>query len=188
MDKKSLLVLLSLLLAVGAPLLNALVMNHRQETYPTIRVDIEPHDPRDLLYGRYMTFTTKWNWKDGQAQYACISENCCLCVGEGDVNPPVSLTSCPAAPETDLPHCRHVLKRAGRSFGANFDSGVNRYYVDENIALPLEQLFRSRQEKFSLTLHIAPDGRTSAGELYVGDMPLKEYLVKKGGRIPVAQP
>ena len=55
---------LSVLLAVGAPLLNALHMTQQYKHYPSFRVNIEPYDPRDLFYGHYLRFRTAWNWKD----------------------------------------------------------------------------------------------------------------------------
>jgi hypothetical protein len=186
--KKTIFVTLSILLAVGAPLVSALKMAQQFKDYPSIRVDIEPYDPRDLLYGHYMQFQTTWNWKENAGPggtRVCDGDHCCLCVDEGDVNPEVSLSQCPAKGEL-LPGCHHTLR--GTSWGnTNFENGVHRYYVDEKIAKPLEDLFVREKKKFSLDLHITPAGKSLPGQLYVDGLPLKEFIAKNGGIIPASQ-
>ena len=54
----------SVLLATGAPLVNAYIMAEKFKNYPSFRVDIEPYDPRDLFYGHYLRFRIDWNWKE----------------------------------------------------------------------------------------------------------------------------
>lgn len=181
-------VLLSIALAVGAPLVSALNMAQKFQDYPSIRVDIEPYDPRDLFYGHYLRFAIAWNWgKEAAPQQAqtYAEERKCLCVGEGENNPTVSVQSCP--PKGDvLLDCKYTLR--GKSWNAShFDNGVNRYYVDETIALPLEHLFTREKRKFTLDLHVTPDGKSLPGQLYIDDVPLKEFLAKNGGKVPQTQ-
>ena len=177
----------SVVIALLVPLLIAVQANRNMASYPVVKFEIEPYDPRDLLYGHYMTFAFKWNWKGGSPdKTACSGENCCLCVGEGDL-PEVSLSACPADNAAPLPSCRHMVK--GRySGGEFFDVGINRYYVDESIALPLEKLFRDKKEKFSLALGLKPNAKPVVGTLYVGDQTLKDYLSTHDGRVPEEQP
>lgn len=54
----------ALALAVIAPLFSAYVAHRAQAMNPVIRVDIEPYDPRDLMYGHYMQFVIRWNWDE----------------------------------------------------------------------------------------------------------------------------
>lgn len=180
--------ILSVILAVGAPLLNALHMTQQYKTYPSFRVVIEPYDPRDLFYGHYLTFRTAWNWKDAplaqerQGRRGPYQKNSCLCVEEGNENPPVYKVTCPAAGAV-LPQCRHILK--GESYGEqSFEARVNRYYLDEAAAMPLERQFRDGKKKFTLDLYVTPGGKALPGQLYVEDVPLEDYIKRNGGRVP----
>ena len=174
-------VVLSILLAVGAPLVNAVTMAKQFKDYPSVRVDIEPYDPRDLLYGQYLQFRPVWNWNkdarvDGSAR-VCSGKECCLCVGEGEVNPTVSLAVCPPKGES-LGTCRFTLR--GQSWNNDhFENGLGRYYVDETIAKPMEDMFVREKKKFSLDAHITPSGESLPGELYIENVPYKEFLGKE---------
>lgn len=183
-NKMTIAVVLSILLAVGAPLVSAISMAKKFQDYPSIRVDIEPYDPRDLFYGHYMQFQIKWNFKNTkpeEVQTSYQEKKSCLCVESGAVNPPVSVTQC--APNNEKPGC--VYNLTGKSWNHDhFDNGVHRYYVDENIAMPLEDLFVKEGRRFSLDLHITPDGESLPGILYIDDLPLKDFIAKNGGKIP----
>lgn len=178
----------SVLLAVGAPLVNAFIMADKFKKYPSFRVDIAPYDPRDLFYGHYLRFQIDWNWKvkppEDQAQRfgGHSAPRHCLCVGEGAVNPVVNVAECPPGGEV-LPGCRYTLR--GESFNSwSFNNNIDRYYVSETVAKPLETLFMKKGGKFTLDLHVTPDGKSLPGQLYVDDLPLKEYLSRNGGKVP----
>lgn len=173
---------LSVALAVGAPLANALMTAKKFRDYPSFRVKIEPYDPRDLFYGHYLQFQTVWNWKDKAWQKDHEGGSACLCVGEGAENPPVSLSACPPA-GGNLPDCRFIL-RGTKVWNSGFDTGVHRYYVDEALAKPLEDLFIREKRDFSLDLHVTPGGKVLPGELYVEGERLKDFVARHGGRIP----
>ena len=183
-DKMTIAIVLSIVLAVGAPLVSALKMAKNFQDYPSIRVAIEPHDPRDLLYGHYMEFQIKWNFKRSnpeETQTSYQEKKSCLCVEPGAVNPSVSVTECKPPDKTQA--CAYFLK--GKSWQKDhFDNGVHRYYVDETIAMPLEDLFVKEGRRFSLDLHITPDGESLPGQLYVDELPLKEFLARNGGKVP----
>ena len=181
---KSLLVILSIALAVIAPLLMAIKAKSDISSYPVVKVEIEPYDPRDLMYGHYMQFRIKWNWKKDIG--SCSGGACCLCVGEGDNNPEVSLTSCPAAKADKPAQCAHVLEGGHYGFSnstSNFDIGINRYYVDEALALPLEDLFRNKKDAFQVGLSISPTGKAVLEKMYVSGKTVNEYVDGKGGKL-----
>ena len=179
----------SVLLATGAPLVNAYIMAEKFKNYPSFRVDIEPYDPRDLFYGHYLRFRIDWNWKEkppeDQAQRFRRNHGNpkqCLCVGEGDVNPVVQVSECSSSDDA-LPDCRYTLK--GTSYNPwSFENDVNRYYVSETLAKPLEALFLKQGQKFAIDLHVTPDGKSLPGQLYIEGMPLKEFLARNGGKVP----
>ena len=169
---KNLLVALSIALAVIAPMLMALKARGEMQSWPVVKVEIEPYDPRDLLYGHYMTFAYKWNWdKERHDAKACQGADCCLCLDGGAEDPKASVMAC----NSDKPqYCAHALK--GAFYGDRFDIGLNRYYVDESIALPLENLFRNKKEKFHVGLSINPKGKPVLEKLYVGAQPVNDYV------------
>lgn len=175
---KPLLVALSIALAVIVPLITAMKAKMDRAYYPIVKFDIEPYDPRDLLYGHYMNFAVTWKWKGGAPanNKTCTTGACCLCVEEGDTNPQVSLLQC-NAPERSS--CKHVIE----DFYGNAMLNLNRVYVDERIALPLEEIFLQRKEKFSIGLFMAPNGRPTIERLYVSGKPVNEYVDEKGGSL-----
>lgn len=167
------LVIASILLAIAAPLLMAIKSHNDQKTYPVVKVEIEPYDPRDLLYGHYMIFQYKWNLGDTASIKSCQGKDCCLCLEEGAQDPKATVMAC----RPDKPaHCAHMLK--GSFYGDRFDIGLNRYYVDETVALPLENLFRNKKERFHVGLSISPNGKAILEKLYVGTRPVNDYVAE----------
>lgn len=189
------LVIASIVLAVAMPLFGAFKAHKEMRSYPVVKFDIEPYDPRDLLYGHYMTFQINWNWKQNAGKSACEGQDCCLCVGDGDVNPEVSVSQCPKKGET-LPACKYIIPGGsypgfapeGETADPTFDADINRFYVDERFALPLENLFRDQKEKFSIGLGMKSHGKPVVEKLYVGGKSLTEYAAEHGGTIPVSEP
>lgn len=182
MRYKNALMIFTVLLAVILPLVIAVKSEIARTTSPVIKVKITTYDPRDLFYGQYMTYRFNWNWKDGPVQdNVCRGEDCCLCVGEGDVDPVVSMKAC--APARQDNECRHVVQGSFR--GTDFDPGFNRYYVDERHAYPLEKLFFSGTETFRIGLGLQSSGKAVLQGLYINDQSLDEYLKDHGGVVPV---
>lgn len=184
---KTLLALASIAIALLAPLCVALKARSDIRTYPIIKVDVEPYDPRDLLYGHYMQFRIKWNWKPKKIPAnACQGEDCCLCVGAGSENPPVALAACEDIEGQTPRQCTHVLQGTHYGWGNGdnvFDININRYYVDEAVALPLEQLFRNKKEAFQVGLSISPSGKPLLEKLYVGGKAVEDYFRAKGSAL-----
>jgi len=185
------LILFSILLAVALPLVNAMGAHKARSSWPVVKFLIEPYDPRDLLYGHYLRFQITWNWKKGMGEPACQGENCCLCVGSGDYNPEVFATNCPPKGE-NLPSCTHIIKGSyyggyvaeGDPLAHNFTTGIDRYYVDENQALPLERLFTHKKEEFAVGLSLSPSGKPAIERLYVAGKTISDYIAAHGGSLP----
>jgi uncharacterized membrane-anchored protein len=175
MRHRTLLMILSILLAVVVPLFTALKSHKAVSNAPVIKVEIEPYDPRDLLYGHYLAYTVKWNWKNSKPdETACQNGACCLCVGAGSENPEVSLRACSPPKNAPAKECSYEIQ--GEYRGGNiFDIGIDRYYVDEEIALPLENIFQQKTEKFSIGLAMTPH-KPVLEKLYVGGMDIFEYV------------
>lgn len=172
---KNLLIVFSVLLAIAAPIFMAMNARQAQESGQVVKLQIETYDPRDLLYGHYMRFAIKWNWKGGKPEETtCQGRSCCLCLGEGEQDPSVSLTACPSKGEI-FPQCRHILKGNYHGNGM-YDVGIDRYFVNESIAVPLETLFRNKKEDFHVGLSISPQGKAVIEKLYIGGQVVDEYV------------
>lgn len=182
---KDIAVFFALILAVAGPLILAGTSLHNRSAYKIVQFNIEPYDPRDLLYGHYLRFRIDWNSnKDAPVGKSCMGKSCCLCIGEGDINPPVYTMRCKEVKKEES--CLHQLK--GRAYmGArsepDFDIGINRYYVDETQARPLETLFALKTHRFTIGLSLTPKGKAHMEELYIDGMPLNDYLASQGGKI-----
>lgn len=184
---KEITVFAALVLAVAGPLLLAGLSLHNRTAYPVVKFDIEPYDPRDLLYGHYLRFRIKWNFTPEQKTPQCTGRECCLCVGEGTDNPPVYVADC-LPPEQRGQTCMHQITGNGWAGQKNFDAGIDRYYVDEKLALPLEKLFRDKKESFSLGLSLPPSGTAAVEKLYIGGKPLESYVQEQSGTIRASEP
>lgn len=186
---KSLAVFLSILLAVIVPLLTAVKAHTDRQSYPLVKIEVEPYDPRDLFYGHYMRFGFKWNWAENEPdEKACRGADCCLCIGMGDIDPNVRLVSCKEEQTRPPAQCVYRLTGAYRGDG-RFDIGHNRYFVDETIALPLETLFVKKKKKFHVGLYVQPGNVTQLERLYVDGQRVEDF-VESGGleeKIPSAE-
>lgn len=182
MQHKNLLMILSILIALLLPLGVALKSYTGLKSAEIIRVKIQAYDPRDLFYGQYMTYRFAWNWKQDTSEVkVCETANCCLCVGEGDVDPEVYLVSC--HPKPSRQQCRGIIH--GVYHASNFQIGNNRFYVDERHAYPLEQLFRQGQSTFRIGIGLSQNGKPHIENLYIDDQSLEDYLRSNGGNIPL---
>lgn len=183
---KTALIAAAIMFAVFVPLLSAVKADRDQKKWPIVRFSIEPYDPRDLMYGHYMRFQIRWNWKqDAPRQEELTMRDACLCVGEGEADPEIWALECPSA-DKPVAECRHIIRgdynswRTGDngSFQQDFNAGIDRYYVDEAIALPLEKLFFDKKEEFSIGLGLSPKGKPVMEGLYVGGIALREYIMQ----------
>lgn len=199
-NKTRIAAVLSIAFAVGLPLLMAAQAYNAIRTAPIIKVKIEAYDPRNLLYGHYMTFAYDWNWKGGEPQpkdapvQVVYDKHSCICVGPGDIDPEVELMAeCPKAGEK--PSCTHVLR--GKYWGSGrFDLGQDRYFIDENVGAPLEKMLRSTlptwddngkevpgkplppEKIMRIGLGVLSNGKAVIEKLYIGDQTLDEYLAE----------
>ncbi len=120
------------LLLLGYMIADAEVDLRQGETW---ELKIMGGDPRDLLRGHYVRFTIDWNWADDPGtcdDYA----NCCVCLHDehGDrTNPRVERLDC------SLAHTCDAAIRGRITSETTFDVGLDRYYVAEQLALPIER-------------------------------------------------
>lgn len=174
MDRKNLLAILSILLAVAVPLGIALKATSDLKSNPVVKISMLGYDPRDLLYGHYLMFQYKWNFDTEQSQ-SCVGNQCCLCLDGSSTDPKVKMMECRTAKKDAS--CPHLI--TGQSWGGqNFNGPATRYYVDETKALPLEKFFRREFEniKFHMGLIIMPSGKARIEQLYIDGQPYLDYM------------
>ncbi|GEM_PF-3146069 len=149
-----------------------------KETAQSWRIDLEGYDPRDLLKGRYIQYRFAWNAKNS---LSCdmFEKDCCLCLTDTNgtrINPEANFTPCRLASK----QCDAVIK--GESKNGIIDIGLNRYYVDERVATPLDRLLRRGEVRFAVDLLVTPrkgskvyiERAPKLGELYVNGTALSE--------------
>jgi uncharacterized membrane-anchored protein len=167
-------------------LLGGIILKNERDiaSAKTWRVKITGYDPRDLLYGHYLSF--RFDWGLSSEHGLCLAgQSCCLCLDaqQGSTAPLTSLKSCEAAAQ-----CATALSlpnRSGCTNGAQgcpndadaFDpEGVQRYFVPESAATQLNMLLTNRQFNLSVDLNIAPAGRHILGGLYIDNIEWRDYL------------
>jgi hypothetical protein len=129
------------------------------------RVGITGYDPRDLLYGHYLSF--RFAWGLSPEQRACpVGQGCCLCLdSQRD-----SLT-----PLTSLKSCRTAGSCASMLSWTN-PEGAQRYFIPESAAPQLNTLLANRRFNLSVDLNITPSGRQILGDLYIDGVEWGDYL------------
>jgi hypothetical protein len=130
------------------------------------RVKISAYDPRDLLYGHYLTYRYDWT-ADGRIQTPAPANESCLCLnssGNGSSDPKVHGVSCsvPAGAA-----CESVITAPAMR---------EKYMIPEHNAERLESLFRSGNHDFHVEIMAHNNQSVSVRGLYVDDVALEDYL------------
>ncbi len=140
------------------------------------QVKIAGYDPRDLLYGHYLTYRYEWNIKgDG----AALPENdTCLCLtasGSGHRDPDAMPMHCP---EKKTARCDAVIQawNSHGSYSLKRGSNPEQYFIPENRARELESLLREGKQTLRIEFAAHRDGHTAIRTLYIGEQPLAAYL------------
>ena len=184
-NKENVIISFCMLFALALPLLGAVRYEAELKTHPVVRFEIEPYDPRDLLYGHYLQFRIRWNWNPEKNVYLGNSynkDNVCLCVGKGEINPPVHAASCDGIKKKEE-NCVHAISggyysrfETGGTSEQEYSSPFDRFYVDERYALALEKIFRDHGEQFHIGLSMRDGGDAVIKDLYVGGKSLADYI------------
>jgi hypothetical protein len=179
------LAVVSIAIAILIPLLMAFKSHTDISSNPVVKIKISAYDPRDLLRGHYMRFQYNWNWdQEKQKEKNCEGNHCCLCVEAKEVDPKVYVQECRIA-KTNA-SCAHIIR--GQSWGdANFFGPPQEYYVDENIALPLEKFFQEQHnlQDFYIGLSLPPSGKAKIENLYIGGKSLSDYITEHGAEFTI---
>ncbi len=130
------------------------------------RVKISAYDPRDLLYGHYLTYRYDWN-ADGQIQMTAVAGESCLCLnssGAGINDPKAHAVNC-SVPAGNT--CESVIAAPETR---------EKYLIPEHNAERLESLFRNGKHDFRVEIMAHNDKSVSVRDLYVDGVALEDYL------------
>lgn len=139
----------------------------------TWRVKITGYDPRDLLYGHYLSF--RFDWGASLTRGTCAAaQSCCLCLDaqNGSTTPLASRKSCAAATQC----ASHVPMPDGTNKDAFNPEGTQRYFIPESAATRLNTLLANRQYNLQVDVKIAPSGQHVLGDLYIDNVEWRDYL------------
>ncbi|MBF0368860.1 MAG: GDYXXLXY domain-containing protein [Magnetococcales bacterium] len=139
---------------------------HRLFTTGTeVTFAIQGFDPRDLLSGHYLIYRI-----DYQAEDPCQADN-----GQTEHGSPVWLCIEPRAFHLYAPSReRCPLTIPGRCEKRRFKAGLERFYIPEEEARPLDRLVRN--SRGSLIVSVTPRGGAVVKELLIDDQPWREFL------------
>lgn len=174
--------ILCLALVVVVPPVLALKAEYDQARAPVFRIPIQGYDPRNLLYGHYLTFQYRWHWAETAPEMATPRE-AQLCLRRDTAaptaNPKVSLYS--EGVTTDCAARLHGIYRTG-SFTPGRRGEASppqpRFYVNEYDALRLEDILRSNQHQVSAEIAVI-NGEARPLRLFVGDIPAEDFIGKR---------
>lgn len=130
------------------------------------RVKISAYDPRDLLYGHYLTYRYDWN-ADGRIQTPTPADEGCLCLnssGDGINDPKAHGVSC-SIPAGGA--CESVVTAP---------TMPAKYMIPEHNAERQESLFRGGNHDFRVELMTHNNQSVSVRGLYVDGIALEDYL------------
>jgi uncharacterized membrane-anchored protein len=162
---------------------------HRERTLiegEAFRFKTAPVDPYDAFRGRYVALrieqssvmtTNAAAYRHGQTVYALL---------EKDQNDFSRITGV----SVDRPHGRpYVTAEVGYSYGTNLNLNLpfDRYYMSEDKAPKAESAYRRNSTRTNQNTFVTVrvmDGFAVLEELYIGGMPIKEYIEKEqtGGK------
>ncbi|MEW5849793.1 MAG: GDYXXLXY domain-containing protein [Myxococcota bacterium] len=156
------------LLALALPLVVLFLMVVRAElvlaTGRHYELAISGYDPRDLLRGQYLRYRIEWNASPPPSCVEGSEPPCCLCV-EADAtpeNPRVRTTPCERVNE-----CQAFIR-------ASELSNLEKYFVPEDMGLPLERAIRDRRA--SIRVAVSPRGDAVIEELLLDGRPWREVV------------
>ena len=132
---------------------------------------IEGFDPRDLLSGHYLTYRINYGASPdcsrvqggGQKLYACLSEE----FG------PENFYRARFIGQDDMADSGCSLFIAGRCENGRFAAGIEKFYIPEQYARPLDRAVRSGKGK--IVLKVSGSGAAAIQDLLIDGKSWREY-------------
>lgn len=149
----------------------------RQADTQVWRIKIGGYDPRDLLYGHYLSFRYQWNLAAAEGG-GSIKAHECLCLtasGSGIRDPLVRPMSCGGDEAKTCPSLIRAYPSAS-SWTLTRGAPADRYFIPEENAHKIESLLREGKQDFYMEISPRSDRSVAVRGLYIGDMSLEDYL------------
>lgn len=136
-----------------------------------VLLPIEGFDPRDLLSGHYLTYRINYGASagcyrgqgDGQKLYACLYE---VSGSEGQYR--ARFISHDSLADSDC-----GLFIAGRCENGRFTAGIEKFYIPEQYAAPLDRAVRAGKGK--IVLKVSGSGSAAIQDLLINGKSWREY-------------
>lgn len=186
MTQRRHLILSTLALILPLLVLGGIILKNERDiaSAKTWRVKITGYDPRDLLYGHYLSF--RFDWGKSQTRGTCAAgQSCCLCLDaqNGSTIPLASRKSCVAAaqcvshvPMPDGTTCSNGGQSCQNNPDAFDPEATQRYFIPESAATQLNKLLVNRQYNLQVDVKITSSGQHALGDLYIENVEWRDYL------------
>lgn len=146
------------------------------------QVKIAGYDPRDLLYGHYLTYRMAWDIREN-ASFPYNSypygEQTCLCLnssGSGGRDPVATPLSCGMEKTMQCESVIRVNRSGGSVYSLNMKDAAQRHFIPEENARHVERLLRTDGHTLRVEFMARSDRSAHIRDLYVDDQPLETYL------------
>jgi uncharacterized membrane-anchored protein len=130
------------------------------ETGRQVTLPIFGYDPRDLLSGHYLRYTIDYGLpnpcnekNEGKEGFICLDTKT------------FSLLE---------PTCQIFVRGACKNF--RFTAGIEKYFVSEELARPIEKMVQSKMA--SIVLSVSSSGKSIIKDMLIDGTPIHEYLGK----------
>jgi uncharacterized membrane-anchored protein len=132
-----------------------------RQTGQEITLNITGYDPRDLLSGHYLIYNIDYQTPDLCATDMQSERSVYVCPEQGILHVDSQPRGC-------------TVFIAGRCEGRRFIAGVERFYIPQEHALPLERLVIDKRG--SVVLSVSASGKAQVKELLIEGQPWFDYL------------
>ena len=166
-------IILALILPIAVLAANAWLSHQQREHGDSVVLPIHGFDPRDLLSGHYLTY---------EIDYGISEETGCPA---SDIEAVVCLTpQAQVFPSDELPaSCTQFISGSCNN-DARFMTKLERFYIPEQYAKPLEKYVQNNQGKLLISLDGA--GNAAIRDLLIDGQPWKKLVTqqekKNGGQ------
>jgi hypothetical protein len=127
----------------------------------SFRLKIAGYDPKDLLRGRYLQFRVDWT-PDPEAELSVESAwaSDCLCLRRDPQTSSNALTRPLSCAEAVSAPCDAYVTNESLA-------GLTRYYLPEDAAPVVEEIFRDPGHVFEIDANVTPNGNIAATALLI---------------------
>jgi uncharacterized membrane-anchored protein len=141
-----------------------------------ITLPITGFDPRDLLSGHYLIYRIDYGVKDDDYcyDYKNNGQDAYVCLQKESDDPEAYSSQIFAGNNNDNPDyrpCFAVIK--GKCKNGRFTAGIEKFFIPEEYAAPLDSAVRGRKGK--IVLSVSKNGSAAIKDLLIDDKSWRDY-------------